>query len=96
MNQKNPVKVLIVDDEKVVRDFLARFLELKGMVATAVETGKEAIAAVQNEDYGIAFIEVRMPLMDGLETLIKLKKIKPGIKYMMMTGDYTDLRICMF
>jgi DNA-binding NtrC family response regulator len=93
MNQKNPAKVLIVDDEKVVRDFLARFLELKGIAVTAAETGEQAIEAAKNEDYGMAFIEIRMPGIDGLETLIELKKIKPGIKYVMMTGDYTDLRI---
>jgi DNA-binding NtrC family response regulator len=93
MDQKNLHKVLVVDDEKVVRDFLARFLALKGMDVAAVETGEKAIEAVKNEDYGIAFIEVRMPGMDGLETLIEIKKIKPGIKYVMMTGDYTDLRI---
>ncbi|MFA5156093.1 MAG: response regulator [Candidatus Omnitrophota bacterium] len=84
---------LVIDDDKVVRDFLVRFLELKGMAAVAVATGQEAIEEIKKKAYSIVLIEVKMPGMDGLETLIELKKVNTGVKYVMMTGDYTDLRI---
>ena len=70
-----------------------RFLNLKTMDATAVEGGRQAIEAVKKGDYAVAFIEIKMPDIDGLETLIELKKVAPKVKYVMMTGDYSDLRV---
>lgn len=87
------MKVLVIDDDKVVRDFLGRFFNLKGLGADVVESGADAIEALKKINYQIVFIEIKMPVMDGLETLIELKKIKPDIRYIMMTGDYTDARI---
>jgi CheY-like chemotaxis protein len=90
---KNAPLALVVDDEKIVRDFLVKFLNLKGMQAVSVASGAEALQEIKQRHYTVIFIEIKMPGMDGLETLAALKKAENKSKYIMMTGDYTDLRI---
>lgn len=90
MNESNIIKVLVVDDEKVVRDFLSRFLSLQNLKVQAVESGKKAIEEARVEKFDFVFLDIRMPEMNGLETLLELKKIQPQSKYIMMTGYAVD------
>ena len=84
------IKILVVDDEQVVRDFLGRLLTLKSAIVKIVEDGFRAIEAVKQERFDIVFLDVKMPQMDGLETFRELKKIDPQAKYVMMTGYAVD------
>jgi len=84
------IKVLIVDDEEVVRDFLSRLLTSKGIEIKAVDSGSKAIESVKEEKFDITFLDARMPNMNGLETFRELKKINPDAKYVMMTGYAVD------
>lgn len=86
MGEIKNIKVLIVDDEKVVRDFLVRFLSLCSVEPIAVENGLQAIEAVKKDSIDLVFMDIRMPGMDGLETLAEIKKINPNIKCAFMTG----------
>ncbi len=79
-------KVLIVDDEKMVRDFLTRILSLQLVESKAVEDGFMAIEAVKNEKFDLAFLDIRMPKMDGLKVYGELKKINPDLNCVFMTG----------
>jgi CheY-like chemotaxis protein len=90
MTDKITRKILVVDDEKIVRDFLSRLLTLEDMEVKVAEAGAQAIAMVREEKFDIVFIDARMPQMDGLETLKELKNISPGSKYVMMTGYSMD------
>ena len=90
MNNNRKAKVLIVDDEKIVRDFLARVLSMQGIEIKTAEDGFKAIEAVKQEKFDLAFIDIRMPGMNGLETFRELKKIDPDLKYAMMTGYSVD------
>lgn len=87
---KRLIKVLIVDDEKVVRDFLVRLLSLQSLEVKAVEDGFKAIEAAEGESFDLVFLDARMPKMNGLEVFKELKKINPGSKYVMMTGYAID------
>jgi DNA-binding NtrC family response regulator len=91
MSESSPIKVLVVDDEKIVRDFLSRLLSLKGIRVKAVEDGFQAIEKAKKEKFDMVLLDVRMPKMDGVETLKKLKKLNPGTKYVMMTGYSVDV-----
>ncbi len=86
MSDKRVKKVLVVDDEKVVRDFLARLLTFEEVAVITVEGGVQAIEIAKKEKFDIIFLDIRMPQMDGLETFKELKKITGDTKYVMMTG----------
>lgn len=83
-------KILVVDDEKVVRDFLTRFLKLKSLEVETAESGFAAIKLAEKEKFDLVFLDVRMPKIDGLQTFRRLKKLTPGSKYIMMTGYAVD------
>ena len=81
--------VLIVDDDADFCNSMARMFELKGYRANTAHSGEEAITIVKQTQCAIAFIDIKMPCMDGLETYLKLRKINPNIITIMMTG-YRD------
>lgn len=90
MDTNKNVKVLVVDDEKIVRDFLSRILSIQAIEVKTAEDGLKAIEAVKQEKFDLAFLDIRMPGMNGLETFRELKKIDPDLKYVMMTGYSVD------
>lgn len=90
MADKRVKKVLVVDDEKVIRDFLSRLLTLEEVDVTTAESGTQAIKIVKNEKFDIIFLDVRMPGMDGVEAFKELRKITGDTKYVMMTGYPID------
>ncbi len=90
MTEKQGLNILIVDDEKVVRDFLTRLFSFKNIIPKTAESGLEAIAMMKKEIFDFVFLDVRMPGMDGVQALKELKKINSGAKYVMMTGYSVD------
>lgn len=90
MSEKIILKTLVVDDEKVVRDFLSRYLKMHNMEITAVESGFFAIEAARKDNFDFFFLDIRMPGMNGVELLSELKKISPQAKFIMMTGYAVD------
>lgn len=83
---KKRTKVLVVDDEEVIRGFLSRFLSLEGFDVKVAQDGLEAIEIASQAQFEIIFLDLKMPKMDGVETFRELKKIAPNAKYIMMTG----------
>ncbi len=79
-------KILIVDDEKIIRDFFKRLLLLFGVDAYEAADGYQAIELVKPGPFDIVFIDVRMPGISGLETYREIRKIRPDVKAVMMTG----------
>ncbi len=90
MEEKKCIKALVVDDEEVIRDFFARFLNLEHIDVKCVGAGQDAIEAARREKFDIVFIDMKMPNMNGLETFRELKKIDPAIKCAMITGYAVD------
>ena len=88
MSQKKTLKVLVVDDEKVVRDVLVGFLSLIEAVVKvkAVEDGLKAIEAVKEEKFDVVFLDARMPKMSGWETFNEFRKINSDMFCVFMTG----------
>jgi two-component system, NtrC family, response regulator HydG len=89
-DKTNKIKVLVVDDEKVVRDFLIQLLATDTVGVEPAENGFQAIEMAKKDDFDLVFMDVRMPGMGGLETFRELKKINPGTEYVMMTGYAVD------
>jgi CheY-like chemotaxis protein len=78
--------ILIVDDDLSTCETLADILKEKGYSITHVSSGKEAIKIVKEKNFDIVLIDVKMPVMNGLETYLALRKIRPDIKVVMMTA----------
>jgi two-component system, NtrC family, response regulator HydG len=81
--------ILIVDDDDSFRHSMACMLELQKFKVTAVANGIDAIKIAQQKVFEIAFVDIKMSIMDGLTTSLKLKEIKPDMLIIMMTG-YRD------
>jgi DNA-binding NtrC family response regulator len=83
---KEDARVLVVDDEPMVCLALTNWLEEENYFAQAVEDGPQAIKAVRGENWDIVLLDLRMPGMDGLEVLKKVKEIAPQTVVIMMTA----------
>ena len=62
-------KILLIDDDFLVLRTLARVLDTRGYETTAVDSGSKAIAAVRKEDFDLVMSDIRMPELDGVETV---------------------------
>ncbi len=78
------VKVLVVDDEEVIRNLFTDVLSDEGCEVTAVSRGAEAVARVRDNAFDIVFSDVHMPGMNGVETLKAIKDISPEMVVVMM------------
>lgn len=79
-------KILVADDEEVIRDLFYDFLDGKGYEVVTANDGKEAIDKIKEEEIDAAFIDVILPGKDGLEVLREIKKIRPGVEVIMITA----------
>ena len=82
-------KILVVDDQKTVCYSLQRFLGSEGYNVFTAVSGEEALKIVNDEIPALVIMDVRMPEMDGIEVLEKIKKSHPKIQVIMMTAFST-------
>ncbi len=80
------IKILIVDDEKSQRDLLSGFLHKNGFDVTIAENGEDALKKYRSVFSPIAIVDMKMPGMNGLELLVKLKEINPFIQVLVLTA----------
>jgi CheY-like chemotaxis protein len=81
--------VLVVDDDDDFRYSMARMLELQNYKVLTAINGEDAVKIAKQRVINMAFVDIKMKVMDGLATSIKLKEINPDIAIVMMTG-YRD------
>lgn len=91
MNNVN-YSILIVDDQYGLRRLLYELFSDEGYCVRLAAGGLEALKLVSQEMPDIVLLDVKMPLMSGLETLSELKKINPELIVLMMTA-YCDLDV---
>ena len=91
------MRVLIVDDEEMIRTTLCEFLRLKGYHAADAESGPLALAAFPLFHPDLVLLDILMPGMDGIEVLKRLKQWAPNLCVIMLTGvdDLTIARDAM-
>ncbi len=78
--------VLVVDDEQGMRDLFAFTLHSEGYHVTTVANGYEALESVRDGLFDLAFIDIKMPKMNGLETYRAIKEVVPDLNVFMMTA----------
>jgi len=84
-----PNKILVVDDEKHIRDSCIKLLQRKRFDAEGAADGVEALEKIGKEAYDLVLLDIRMPGMDGIEVLRRAKKIAPDILVLVLTGHGT-------
>jgi len=78
--------ILVVDDDPSIRKVLEAILEEKGYSVETVENGQKAIRKSENAFYNLALIDIRLPDMEGVELLTKMKNTVPEMAKIMITG----------
>ena len=78
--------VLLVDDEAEFLETLTKRMKKRGVSVSGVNSGEEALAALNKNPADVVVLDVRMPGMDGIETLRKIKNRYPLIEVIMLTG----------
>ena len=84
MEQK--VSILVVDDNISLCKIMSFVLGRKGYAVNTAGDGPEAIEKVKERPFDMIFMDIKMPLMDGVETYRRIKKIRPEAAVMMMTA----------
>ncbi len=79
-------RILVVDDDPVVQKALRRLLETVGYDVTTVGSGAQALKVCKDEVYPAAFVDLKMPGMDGLELTQRLKKMAQDMSIIMITA----------
>jgi two-component system response regulator AtoC len=79
-------RILIVDDDENIRKVLMAILEDKGYNMAAVGTAREAIKKTEKECYNLALIDIRLPDMEGIDLLTKIRETTPRMRKIIITG----------
>ncbi len=79
-------KILVVDDEKIVRDSMKEWLKEEGFSVKTADSGQSALDLMEAGAFNMVLTDIKMPGMDGVELLTKAKQINPEICVIMMTA----------
>jgi two-component system response regulator HydG len=90
MSAASGIRLLVVDDEAIVRESLKDWLGEDGHAVDVVESGRAALEAARAAGYSAILLDIRMPGMDGMETLRELRRLVPSVPVVMMTA-YADV-----
>jgi DNA-binding NtrC family response regulator len=79
-------RILVIDDDENIRKVLETILEDEGYIVKTAETAKKGIEESEKAFYNLALIDVRLPDMEGIELLSKLRSTKPKMRKIIVTG----------
>jgi len=82
----NGRRVLLVDDEVVFTENMTTLLTSRGYQIKAVNSGDSAIRALESDDFDVVVLDLKMPGMDGMETLKEIKKLGLFTETLILTG----------
>ncbi len=79
-------RVLVVDDERSIRNTLKDILEHEGYEVEVAENGTQAIQLAKEKAFDVVLCDIKMPQMDGIEVLVQLTELNPSLPVVMITG----------
>lgn len=79
-------RVLLVDDEDDFRETLQKRLRNRKLQVEGAENGYKALEMLQAQDFDVVVLDVKMPGLDGIDTLKEIKIKKPEVEVIMLTG----------
>lgn len=84
-------RILVIDDDESIREVLTAILEDEGYTVESVGTAKKAIRKTKRKIYNLALIDIRLPDMEGIKLLTKMRDTTPKMRKVIITG-YPTLR----
>lgn len=90
MSNPRIIRVLVVDDEKIIRDLLTRSLEIAGCIVTTAEDGLEGLEKAESHIFDVVISDIKMPRMDGITMVREILDRKPKMPVLMITGYAED------
>jgi two-component system response regulator AtoC len=82
----NPAKILVVDDDESIRKSLTAVLRDEGYAVDVAASGGEAIRKSEETVYNLALIDIKLPDMEGIDILTRMKDTVPKVRKIIMTG----------
>ncbi len=82
----NEFNVLVVDDEDEFREMTSKILTKRGLHVQSAESGEKALEILEHSRTDVVLLDVKMPGMDGIETLKHIRGIKPLVEVVLLTG----------
>lgn len=89
MSGPERIRVLVVDDEEDFASAIAERLTRRGFDTTAAFSGRAALALLEESPSDVVVLDLKMPEMDGLTVLGRIRKLHPGIQVIVLTGHGT-------
>jgi two-component system, cell cycle response regulator CpdR len=80
------IRILLAEDDRVMREYLVRALERSGYAVTAVDRGTAALPLLETESFDLLLSDIVMPEMDGIELAQRAAEIAPDMRVMFITG----------
>jgi DNA-binding NtrC family response regulator len=82
----NTGKILAIDDEQFIRRLIRNEFSLEGFDVITAKSGEEGISLFNNDCFDLVLLDIKLPKMDGIETLRRIKKTSPDTEVIMITG----------
>jgi len=82
----NHKRILVIDDDESIRNSLAAILRDEGYEVDVASNGREALQKSEETIYNLALIDIKLPDMEGIDILIRMKDTVPKVRKIMMTG----------
>jgi two-component system, OmpR family, response regulator len=79
-------RILLVDDEAAFTSNMSKILSRRGYDVSAVNDGESAVKAIEDEEYDVVILDLRMPGMDGMAALKVMKRKRPLMEVIILTG----------
>jgi CheY-like chemotaxis protein len=83
-------KVLLADDEELVRNYVTRALESRGFSVQTASDGAAAVSAIEKEVFDVVICDLKMPDLRGEEVVKKLKTLRPETRIIVITGSVSN------
>jgi two-component system response regulator (stage 0 sporulation protein F) len=86
------IKLLVVDDQEGIRRLLSETFSLLGYEVETAASGNEALEIIEQDNFKLALVDMKMPGMNGINTIERLLEIRQDLKAILMTG-YGDFEL---
>lgn len=90
MSHSNP-KILLVDDEELLREGVQEMLEMQGFSVISAANGELALACVKEQDIDLIITDLVMPKMDGIDFVQQLRMINPDVPVIVVSGSTRNI-----